>query len=171
MTGHLQPASPEPPAEPRRAARRHRLEGGRSVKLTVRLSDAEYDAIAARADSAGVNAQRFLVDSALASRRPQARVPAALTAELSGIRRLLGSLSNNMNQIARWLNSGGRPDARVTAAMDAVRRATIRLDAVLGWLAPELRNASGRLSVSADVHSAVPERLRDSGMADPRPQA
>jgi hypothetical protein len=170
VTEQGEPSSQEPPVAPRQGLRRHRLEGGRGVKLTVRLSDAEYDAIAVRADSAGVNAQRFLVDSALASRRPQAGIPAALTAELSGIRRLLGSLANNMNQIARWLNSGGRPDARVIAAMDAVRRATIRLDTALGWLAPDRRNAHGERSGSTERHSADPERIRQSGKADPQPR-
>jgi hypothetical protein len=167
VTEQPEPASHAHPDALRRGLRRHRLEGGRGVKLTVRLSDAEYDAIAVRAGSAGVNAQRFLVDSALASRRPQAGIPAALAAELSGIRRLLASLANNMNQVARWLNSGGRPDARVTAAMDSVRRATIRLDTALGWIAPDGRNAPGTRSGSAKRHSADPERLRQPGTTDP----
>lgn len=168
MSESSERAGREQPAASRRVPRRHRLEGGRSIKLTLRLSAAEHDAIAVRADSAGVNAQRFLVDSALASRRSSAVVPAALIAELSGIHRLLGSLANNMNQIARWLNSGGRPDARVLAAMDAVRRATIRLDAALRWLAPDRRNAPERPSGSTDAHSADPEGVRDSGAGDPR---
>jgi hypothetical protein len=89
----------------------------------MRFTDAEYEALSVRAASAGVSVQRFLADGAFASQRPKVAAPAALIAELAGLRRLTRSLSNNINQIARWLNSVGRPDARVTGALDSVQRA------------------------------------------------
>ncbi len=121
------------PAASRGAARRHRVEGGRPREVKVRFTDAEYEAIAVRAAAARVSVQRFLAEGALAPRR-QVVVPAALAAELSGLRRLLASLANNINQIARRLNTGGRPDASVDAAADAVTRTMNRLEAAVSWL-------------------------------------
>lgn len=121
------------PAASKGSARRHRVEGGRQHQVKIRFTDAEYDAVAARAAGAHVSVQRYLVDGALA-RRPPRSVPSALAAELAGLRRLTANLANNINQIARRLNAGGDPDAGTTAAADAVRRAMNRLDAALAWL-------------------------------------
>ena len=41
------------------AARRHRVEGGRPRHVKIRFTDAEYDAIAARAVEARVSVPRF----------------------------------------------------------------------------------------------------------------
>ncbi|MBO0803217.1 MAG: hypothetical protein J2P25_09105 [Nocardiopsaceae bacterium] len=123
------------PAASKGAARRHRVEGGRPHAVKIRLTDAEYDAIAARAAEARVSVQRYLVGRALARTAPvQHRVaPSALTAELAAVRRLTANLASNINQIARRLNSGGDPDAGMTATADAVLRTTRRIDAVLAW--------------------------------------
>ena len=166
------------PAAANGAARRHRVEGGRPHAVKIRFTDAEYEAVAAHAADAGVSVQRYLTDRAFTGRSSPVRAPAALVAELSGLRRLTGSLANNMNQIARWLNSGGRPDARVTAAMDSVRRAMTRLDSALNWLGAtqkdELRPRAGQ----AESPSARPDRIRQDGTgvparrnADPRARA
>jgi hypothetical protein len=111
--------------------------------------------------------QRFLADGAFATRRPQTSAPAALIAELAGLRRLIRSLSNNINQIARWLNSGGRPDARITGALDSVQRAMTRLDAVLAWLGAPQQPKPEPLSGSAERPSASTERPRPRGTAAP----
>jgi hypothetical protein len=44
------------------------------------------------------------------------------------------NVANNINQIARHLNSGGRPSATIDAATDALCRTLGELDAALGWL-------------------------------------
>ena len=98
------------PAASNGAARRHRVEGRQPHAVKIRFTDTEYEAVMARAASAGVSVQRYLTDRAFA-KRPPGHAPAALIAELAGLLRLTRSLSNNINQIARWLNSGGRPDA------------------------------------------------------------
>lgn len=162
------------PAASRGSTRRHRVEGGRQHQVLLRFNDAEYEALTTRATTAGVTVQRLLADGAFASRRPQVSAPAALLAEL---RRLTASLSNNINQIARWLNSGGRPDARITGALDAVRRAMARLDAVLAWLGapepaaptvPESRTGQpGSHTARAEYPSANAERPRSGGTAIP----
>jgi hypothetical protein len=79
-------------------------------------------------------------------------------------------LSNNINQIARWLNSGGRPDARITGALDAVQRAMTRLDAVLAWLGAPPQARPGPLSGPTDRPSAPAERPRPGGTAAPAPR-
>jgi uncharacterized protein (DUF1778 family) len=115
------------------APRRHRVEGGRQHAVKVRFTEEEYSQIAERAAAAHVSVQRFLVEGALAPRR-QVVVPAALIAELSGLRRLLANLANNVNQIARRLNTTGRPDGSVSAVAEALTRTLGRLDTVVAWL-------------------------------------
>jgi hypothetical protein len=131
------------PAASRGAARRHRVESGRPHAVKVRFTDDEYAALVGRAAAARVSIQRFLVEGALAPRR-QVVVPAALNAELAGLHRLVANLANNINQIARKLNAGGRPDASVTAATDAVARTMSRLDAAVAWLGEPPRQAAQR---------------------------
>jgi hypothetical protein len=99
--------------------------------------------IAARAADCKLSVQRFLVSCALVRRSP-ANVPqiagarsSSLAAELTGLRRLTANLANNINQIARVLNSGGVPDSSIPATADAVRRATARIDSVLAGLAAD----------------------------------
>lgn len=132
------------------SARRHRVEGGRQKAVKIRFTDDEYDAIAARASEARVSVQRYLVARALARKPAPRTAPAALSAELAGLRRLTGSLANNMNQIARRINAGADPDAGLLAAADSVRRTMNRLDSVLAWIGvppggsgvPDPRNAN-----------------------------
>lgn len=148
---------PMVPAASKGSARRHRVEGGRKHEVKIRFTDAEYDAIAARAADAKVSVQRFLVDGALARRSPRA-VPSALIAELSGLHRLTANLANNINQIARRLNSGLGPDASLPAAADAVHRAMNRLDNALAWLdVPAQRNSTPEdRNATSDQRNAVP---------------
>jgi hypothetical protein len=154
------------PAASNGAARRHRVEGGRPHAVKIRFTDTEYEAVMARAASAGVSVQRYLTDRAFAKRSP-GHAPAALIAELSALHRLIRSLSSNINQIARWLNSGGRPDARITGALNSVQRAMTRLDAVLAWLdAPQQAGPESRAG-RAESPSASAERPRPGGMTAP----
>lgn len=129
------------PAGSRGSARRHRVEGGRRREVRLRYTDAEYDALAARAAAAGVSVQRFLTEAGFAAGRP---VGSSLAAELAALRRLTAAIGNNLNQIARALNATGRPDPGVTAAAGAVVRLVARIDVALGWLGvPPQRNAPG----------------------------
>jgi hypothetical protein len=125
--------------------------------VKIRFTDTEYEAVMARAASAGVSVQRYLTDRAFA-KRPPGNAPAALIAEFSALHRLIRSLSNNINQIARWLNSGGRPDARITGALDSVQRAMTRLEAVLAWLGAPEQAVPEQRSGHAESPSASAER-------------
>ena len=119
------------PSAAKGEVRRHRIEGGRQHAIKIRLSDIEYEALIRRALASHVSVQHYLVGAALAH-RPHA--PQQLTAELVAIRRLTANLANNINQIARKLNSGGTLDGSIRPALDATVRATRRLDAALSWL-------------------------------------
>jgi hypothetical protein len=121
----FQPSHPVPSAA-RGSARRHRVEGGRHFVVRVRFTDAELAAVEARAVESRVTMQRYLAGCALSRRShlTATAAPSAVTAELTALRRLTANLTNNINQIARRLNSGGTPDASIDAALAAVRRAT-----------------------------------------------
>jgi hypothetical protein len=126
--------SPRPvPSAARGTARRHRVDGGRHCIVRVRFTDAEFATVDARAAESKVTVQRYLAGCALARCQPQAahRAQPAVAAELAALRRLTSNLANNINQIARSLNSGGAPDASIDVALDAVRRAMTRLDRAL----------------------------------------
>jgi hypothetical protein len=133
----FQPPKPVPSAA-RGSARRHRVEGGRHCVVRVRFTDAEFAAVEARAAESRVTLQRYLAGCAL-SRRPHltaTATPSAVTAELAALRRLTANLANNINQIARRLNSGGAPDASIDPALAAVSRAMDRLDRALAAANP-----------------------------------
>ena len=124
----------EVPSAARGSARRRRVEGGRQRAVKIRLTDAEYEALVARAIDARVSIQRYLIAAALARKPSALQAPSSVIAELGALRRLTGNLANNINQIARKLNSGDVPDASITPALASVTRATRRLDAALAWL-------------------------------------
>lgn len=118
------------PSAARGSARRRREEG-RHYGMTMRFTGPEYDALAALAAEAGLSVPRYLVDSALAeAAQPQTASP-ALMAEITAVKRLIANAANNINQIARKLNSGAAPDASIAPSMAAARYAMSRLDVVL----------------------------------------
>jgi uncharacterized protein (DUF1778 family) len=153
------------PSAAKGLARRKRVPGGRSYAIKVRLTEAERDALSTRAATAHRSVQRFLVETALTD--PQqtgapARIHpnATLTAEFTSLRRLVSNLANNMNQIARRLNSGGHPDGRLQATTEAVNRAMNRLDAalsVIGVAPPRNVPDDPARQVLARYRSPLPE--------------
>jgi hypothetical protein len=119
------------PAAAKGSARRRRVEGGRRNSIKIGFTDAEFAAIITRAEVAQVSVQRYLTDAAF-FRKPA--VNASLVSELQGLRRLVLNMASNINQIARRLNSGGRPDASIGAVANAAARTLGQLDSALGWL-------------------------------------
>jgi hypothetical protein len=159
MIDHNQQPERQVPSGARGAARRRRVEGGRPRAVKIRFTDAEYEAVAARAADSRVSIQRLLVAGALTS-EPATTAPSALTAELAGLRRLVANIANNINQIARKLNSGGRPDVGIASAADAVQRTMRRLDAALG---AAVRSGVPEQPVRGpDLSSQGPEPVRQS---------
>ena len=144
------------PAAAKGSARRRRIEGGRPHTIKIRFTEAEFAAIITCADAAHVSVQHYLTDAAFC-RRPTAN--ASLIAELQGLRRLVLNMANNVNQIARRLNSGGRPDASVAAASNAACRTLEKLDTALGWLGAPPAPRKPTATADESVDPGRPDRF------------
>ncbi|KRC42992.1 mobilization protein [Oerskovia sp. Root22] len=82
-----------------------------------------------------VTVSRLLVESALmsgAAETPTERKNAIAT--LFGLHRLLASISNNVNQIARATNATGEVHTELRATLDATRRTAERIDRAIDGL-------------------------------------
>lgn len=122
---------------PRRFGRRRRanVEGGRKHQHAVKVTPEEEALLLQRALALGVTVPRLLVESALADERGETvteRRNAA--AELFGVYRLLGTIANNVNQMAKATNATGEVQRELSSTMAAVRRVADRIDAVLDEL-------------------------------------
>jgi hypothetical protein len=131
------------PSAARGSARRRREEGGRRYGMMMRFTGPEYDALAALAADAGLSVPRYLVDSALAEAGQPVTASPAVMAEITAVKRLVANAANNINQIARKLNSGAAPDASIAPSMAAAQYAMSRLDVVLDSI-DRLRTARPR---------------------------
>ncbi|MFE2865035.1 plasmid mobilization protein [Embleya sp. NPDC059259] len=107
----------------------------RAHQKSTRLDDDELALISAAAGTCAMTVAGFLAHAALAAARDLNATAAAvagereLVAELFAARRHLAHIGNNLNQVAKVLNSGGAaPHAEVV--LTAVVNAVTRLDAV-----------------------------------------
>ncbi|MFF3372036.1 plasmid mobilization relaxosome protein MobC [Streptomyces sp. NPDC002680] len=101
---------------------------------SCRMNDDEYQLLARAASACRMSVASFLAHAALTAARDLDRTAAEIATErevlneLFALRRHLGHIGNNLNQVARALNSGA--DAPNTlAVLDAVTRAARRVDA------------------------------------------
>lgn len=126
------------PGEAGRAIRRRRranVSGGRRHSHEVKVTPEEEALLVQRAEEQRVTVPRLLVESALA---PQGETPTQrreLIAALFGVSRLLGTIANNVNQIAKATNSTGEWQPETSATLDAVRRTTTRIEETIDGLA------------------------------------
>lgn len=108
--------------------RRRRVAGGRPVKVEVKLTEAEFEAVSLRAAAARLTVPSFLAVTAL---RPagvgEGDARSAVT-NLVAVRRILDGVATNLNQIAARLNSTGQVDGALPVVLDAVERITERAD-------------------------------------------
>lgn len=125
--------TPAPPPEPR-TRRRTNKNSRRSKVCSVRLNDDEYALVAIAAKAVGVTVAGFFAKAALnAAHDPQTSAAAIAgrreaVIELFTARRHLGQIGNNLNQLTRAVNSGGRPtDIQLDAVLDSVRQASARI--------------------------------------------
>jgi hypothetical protein len=99
---------------------------------SVRLNDAEHAHLSAAARAVGASLPAFLARAGSAAAADAQSAAAAvagqreLVTELFAARRHLGQVGNNLNQVARAINSGGRP-AETDAVIAAVHRAVQRV--------------------------------------------
>jgi hypothetical protein len=110
--------------------RRKRLVGGRHAgRYTVKVSDAEGGILERIAAAQHVSVPRLLFESAMSSElRETPTERKAAMAELFTLHRLLASISNNVNQIAKVANATGEIQGELRSTLDAVRRTAVRID-------------------------------------------
>lgn len=107
----------------RRLSRRRarNVSGGRPFKHEVKVSEAEEAQLLVLASRYGMSIPRVLVMSALdRSDEITAADKRELLTELFTIHRLLGNMANNINQIAKAVNSTGDLPAQTGAVFTAL---------------------------------------------------
>ncbi|WP_329558831.1 MobC family plasmid mobilization relaxosome protein [Streptomyces uncialis] len=121
------------PSPPRRNRARKKPADKRVNMIASRFSDDEKKRLLAAAEACSMTPSGFLARAALAAARDLSRSAAEVAeeremlTELFALRRHLGHIGNNLNQVARTLNSGA--DAPQTeAVLQAVRRAARRVE-------------------------------------------
>jgi len=99
----------------------------------VRWTDEEFNALAAKADKAGLAVAAFMRAAALGDAGPRAqRRPPADHKALRQILGELGRVGNNLNQIARALNAGEQ--AHLPELKDTLRAYLVLRDAIFAAL-------------------------------------
>ena len=82
-----------------------------------------------------VTIPRLLVESALAGGAQTASMSRDVVEELFGVHRLLATIANNVNQIARATNATLETQPETFATLEAVRRTADRIDEAIDALA------------------------------------
>lgn len=117
-----------------RRRRRENVSGGRLLTHRVLASEAEEARLIVLAVQHNVTIPRLLIESALAGSSDLWAGRQELIGELFGAVRLLGSVSNNVNQIARAANAGGALGADLHATLKAVQGAASRITEAIDQL-------------------------------------
>jgi hypothetical protein len=124
------------------ARRRGNVVGGRQHRHTVKVSPEEEARLRLMAGEQQVTVARLLAESALAGSGVNAAEHRQLAAELFAAKRLLASIANNVNQLAKVANSTGEVPPEMAATLDAVRRVAARIEASVQGLG----EVTGRVS-------------------------
>jgi uncharacterized protein (DUF1778 family) len=104
--------------------RMRRSPGGRHRFLGVRLTEDEDRQIRHLAEKVGLSAQRFVVEAALSGSAATAAQRRRAQRDAERARLILASISNNVNQLAKWANTNHVLPDSFTACIDDIRRAT-----------------------------------------------
>ena len=89
-------------------SRRANSAGGRQKSYRVYVTEAEDGELRARAEEASVTVPRLLFEAAIAGQGETSTERLAIVAELFRVSRLMASVANNVNQLARFANTEGR---------------------------------------------------------------
>jgi len=122
-----------PDARPKGRVRRGREPEPRRVYQQVTLTEVEREQLRARASELGVSVPRLMVESALSGvETPTDRKQQI--AELFEVRRLLATVANNVNQLARSANISGQVDAeqRLERTLGDVDELLVRMRELTG---------------------------------------
>lgn len=121
-------------ATPRGAQkRRRRVEGGRHHRHVVKVTAEEEGQLYSLALQYKVSVPKLLVDSALAggaaAAASNASVRHEVIAQMFSTHRLLATIANNVNQMAKATNATGETQAEMVATLRKVREVADRIDA------------------------------------------
>lgn len=115
--------------------RRANVDGGRQHKHEVKVTPEEEAMLLRLAEEQRVTVPRLLVEAALSAERSETPADRRNTlVELFGAHRLLATISNNVNQMARATNATGEVQAEMVETLRAVRRTAERIDAAVDEL-------------------------------------
>lgn len=114
--------------------RRANTPGGRQHFHKVKVTPEEEGLLLRLAAEQNVTIPRLLIEAALSERGETSTDRRELLAGLLHARRLLASISNNVNQIARAANAGEGVGAELTHTLTAVNRQCDRIDELLNSL-------------------------------------
>lgn len=116
-----------------RRVRAANVAGGRPHTVKVKLSDEERAALEELAGAADVTIQRLLVETTLGEQGAESGRAAAVLAvlELDDQVRRVG---NNLNQLVRYMHQERELAEDLGAALAAVTRASLSLDALARWV-------------------------------------
>lgn len=113
--------------------RRRRVEGGRQHRHVVKVTAEEEGQLYSLALQYKVSVPKLLVDSALAggaaAAASNASVRHEVIAQMFSTYRLLASIANNVNQMAKATNATGETQAEMVATLRKVREVADRIDA------------------------------------------
>ncbi len=107
----------------------------RTKRYTVKVSESEKADLERRATAAGVDVPRLMFESALSSRIETASERKAAIAEVFALRRAIGTIANNVNQLARYANTEGRFPGEAEAVVAEFRAIYPRLTEAVSRLA------------------------------------
>lgn len=107
----------------------------RSKRYTVKASSSEQAELEARARAAGVDVPRLLFEAALASDVETNAERKQAIAELFAMRREVGSIANNVNQLAKYANTESRFPKEAEALVAEFRALYPKLSAAVDRLA------------------------------------
>jgi hypothetical protein len=116
--------------------RRANVEGGRMHRHEVKVSPEEEARLLALAEKHRITIPRLLIEAALnedSGESPSERRDQFM--QLSDLQRLVGSVANNINQIARHANSTGEVPAEAAATIAHAKSVIIRIDRQLAEMA------------------------------------
>lgn len=115
--------------------RRANVEGGREKSYRVYVTAAEDAALRARAVGAAVTVPRLLFESAMNADIETSTARKQAIAEMFRLTRLMATVSNNVNQLARYANTEGRFPEEAHSVVAEYRVLAGKVDAVMDRLA------------------------------------
>ncbi len=123
-----------PPSRALPRRRRANAPQPRARQQLVWVTDEEKASLARRAAEQRVSVSRLLVESALGGGgSPEGR--RAVMAQLFELRRLLATMANNVNQLARSANITGEVPTALSGSLTDARDLMLRIDVMLEKLA------------------------------------